>query len=178
MVSHTFIVRPPVEGVQEFKVITHNVGADYGRAGGAVVVVTSKSGTNQLRASLFEYLRNEKLDARNFFALAGGSKPPYKLNQFGASLGGPVVLPHYNGKSKTFFFTDYEGYREVFGSPLVVTVPTAAARAGNFQGVLVATSASNYLSNLQSATGIGICGWCAGGYRGRPGTRWPPNRPF
>ena len=85
--------------------------------------------------SLFEYLRNEKLDARNFFALAGGSKPPYKLNQFGASLGGPVMLPHYNGKSRTFFFTDYEGYREVFGSPLVVTVPTAAARAGNFQGL-------------------------------------------
>ena len=135
MVSHTFIVRPPVEGVQELKVLTNNAGAEYGRAGGAVVVVTSKSGTNQVRASLFEYLRNEKLDARNFFALAGGSKPPYKLNQFGANLGGPLVLPHYNGKSRTFFFTDYEGYREVFGSPLVVTVPTAAGRAGNFQGV-------------------------------------------
>lgn len=133
MISHTFIVRPPVEGVQEFKVLTNNAGAEYGRAGGAVVVVTSKSGTKELRGSLFEYLRNEKLDARNFFALAGGSKPPYKLNQFGASLGGPVMLPHYSGKNRTFFFTDYEGYREVFGSPLVVTVPTAAERAGNFQ---------------------------------------------
>ena len=135
MVSHTFVVRPAVEGVQEFKVLTNNAGAEYGRAGGAVVVVTSKSGTNELRGSLFEYLRNEKLDARNFFALAGGAKPPYKLNQFGASLGGPVTLPHYNGKNRTFFFTDYEGYREVFGSPLVVTVPTAAERLGNFQGV-------------------------------------------
>ena len=97
--------------------------------------MTSKSGTNRLRGSLFEYLRNEKLDARNFFALAGGPKPPYKLNQFGASLGGPVMLPHYSGKDRTFFFVDYEGYREVFGSPLVVTVPTAAERAGNFQGI-------------------------------------------
>jgi len=135
MISHTFVVRPPVEGVQEFKVLTNNAGAEYGRAGGAVVVVTSKSGTNRLRGSLFEYLRNETLDARNFFALAGGPKPPYKLNQFGASLGGPVMLPHYSGKDHTFFFVDYEGYREVFGSPLVVTVPTAAARAGNFQGI-------------------------------------------
>ena len=130
MVSHTFVVRPPVEGIQEFKVLTNNAGAEYGRAGGAVVVVvTSKSGTNRLRGSLFEYLRNEKLDARNFFALAGGPKPPYKLNQFGASLGGAVK------KDRTFFFVDYEGYREVFGSPLVVTVPTAAERTGNFQGI-------------------------------------------
>ncbi|MBV8820689.1 MAG: carboxypeptidase regulatory-like domain-containing protein, partial [Acidobacteriaceae bacterium] len=135
MISHTFIVRPPVEGIQEFKVVTNNAGAEFGRAGGAVVVLTSKSGTNQLRASLFEYLRNDMFDARNFFALATGPKPPYKLNQYGASLGGAVRLPHYNGKDRTFFFIDYEGYREVFGSPLVVTVPTAAERAGNFQGI-------------------------------------------
>jgi hypothetical protein len=129
MVSHTFVVRPPVEGVQEFKVLTNNAGAEYGRAGGAVVAVTSKSGTNRLRGSLFEYLRNEKLDARNFFALAGGPKPPYKLNQFGASLGGAVR------NDRTFFFVDYEGYREVAGSPLVVTVPTGAERTGNFAGI-------------------------------------------
>jgi hypothetical protein len=135
MISHTFIVRPPVEGVQEFKVLTNNAGAEYGRAGGAVVVVTSKSGGNELRGSLFEYLRNDKLDARNFFALAGGTKPPYKLNQFGGSLGGPVVLPGYRGKNRTFFFADYEAYREVFGSPLVVTVPTAAERLGDFRGI-------------------------------------------
>src|SRR4051794_2715991 len=134
MISHTFVVRPPVEGVQEFKVLTNNTGAEYGRAGGAVVLMTTKSGTNRVAGSLFEYLRNETLDARNFFARADGPKPPYKLNQFGGSLSGPVMLPHYSGKNRTFFFTDYEGYREVFGSPLVVTVPTAAERAGNFQG--------------------------------------------
>src|SRR5215470_3166124 len=130
MISHTFVVRPAVEGVQEFKVLTNNTGAEYGRAGGAVVLMTSKSGSNRLTGSLFEYLRNEALDARNFFALAGGPKPPYKLNQFGGSLGGPVRLPRYNGKDRTFFFADYEGYREVFGSPLVTTVPTAAERTG------------------------------------------------
>ena len=135
MISHTFVVRPSVDGIQEFKVLTNNPGAEYGRAAGAVVVVTSKSGTNQFHGSLFEYLRNDKLDARNFFALAGGPKPPYKLNQYGGSLGGPVMLPHYNGRDRTFFFVDYEGYREVFGSPLVVTVPTAAERTGNFQGI-------------------------------------------
>ena len=68
-------------------------GAEYGRAVGAVVVVTSKSGSNEFHGSLFEFLRNDKLDARNFFARADGPKPPYKLNQFGASLGGPVMLP-------------------------------------------------------------------------------------
>jgi len=136
MISHTFVVRPAVEGVQEFKVLTNNTGAEYGRAGGAVVLMTTKSGTNRLAGSVFEYLRNEATDARNFFALASGPKPPYKLNQFGGSLGGPVKLPHYNGKDRTFFFADYEGYREVFGSPLVTTVPTAAERAGNFQGIV------------------------------------------
>jgi len=135
MISHTFIVRPPVEGLQEFKVLTNNAGAEYGRAGGAVVVATTKSGTNQLHGSLFEYLRNDDLDARNFFALAGGPKPPYILNQYGASIGGPVKFPHYNGKDRTFYFVDYEGYREIFGSPVVTTVPTAAERAGNFRGI-------------------------------------------
>jgi Carboxypeptidase regulatory-like domain len=135
MISHTFVVRPPVEGIQEFKVLTNNTGAEYGRAGGAVVLMTSKSGNNRLAGSLFEYLRNDDLDAKNFFTLAGGPKPPYILNQFGASLGGPVKLPHYNGKDRTFFFMDYEGYREVLGSPVVSTVPTAASRNGNFQGI-------------------------------------------
>ena len=149
MVSHTFVVRPPVEGMQEFKVLTNNAGAEYGRAGGAVVVVTSKSGTNQSARIAVRIPAERNLDARNFFALGGGPKPPYKLNQFGASLGGPVLLPRYNGKDRTFFFVDYEGYREVFGSPLVVTVPTAAERAGNFQGIT-----ANGIYEPQSTTSI------------------------
>lgn len=130
MISQTFIVRPAVEGIQEFKVITNNAGAEYGRSVGAVVVVTSKSGTNSFRGSLFEFFRNEKLDARNFFARTDAPKPPFKLNQYGASFGGPLI------RNKTFFFVNYEGYREVFGDTQLVTVPVAQIRTGNFRGVV------------------------------------------
>ncbi len=78
-------------------------------------MVTTKSGGNQFHGSLFEFLRNDRLDARNFFARTDAPKPPFKLNQYGASLGGPVLLPGYNGRNRTFFFVNYEGYREVFG---------------------------------------------------------------
>ncbi len=137
MISQTFIVRPAVEGIQEFKVLTNNPGAEYSRSVGAVVVVTTKSGGNQFHGSLFEFLRNEKLDARNFFARTDAPKPPFKLNQYGASLGGPVLFPKYNGRNRMFFFLNYEGYREVFGDTQLQTVPVAAIRAGNFTGVKV-----------------------------------------
>ncbi len=136
MISQTFIVRPSVEGIHEFKVLTNNAGAEYGRSVGAVVVVTSKSGGNQFRGSLFEFLRNERLDARNFFARSSAPKPPFKLNQYGASLGGPVRLPGYDGRNRTFFFANYEGYREVFGDTQLVTVPIAQIRTGDFRGVV------------------------------------------
>src|SRR5437879_894527 len=100
-----------------------------------VVGVTTKSGINDVHVSLFEFLRNEKLDARNFFARTDARKPPFKLNQYGASLGGPVLFPKYNGRNRTFFFVNYEGYREVFGDTQLQTVPVAAIRAGNFAGV-------------------------------------------
>ncbi len=130
MISQTFVVRPAVEGIQEFKVLTNNAGAEYGRSVGAVVVVTSKSGSNQFRGTLFEFLRNERLDARNFFARPDAGKPPFKLNQFGASLGGPIK------RNRSFFFANYEGYREIFGDTQVVTVPVAQIRAGDFRGVV------------------------------------------
>ncbi|MEO8128588.1 MAG: TonB-dependent receptor, partial [Bryobacteraceae bacterium] len=130
MISQTFIVRPSVEGIQEFKVLTNNAGAEYGRSVGAIVVVTTKSGGNQFHGSLFEFLRNEKLDAKNFFARSDVGKPPFKLNQYGASLGGPIR------RNKTFFFADYEGYREIFGDTQVQTVPVAQIRTGDFRGVV------------------------------------------
>ena len=130
MISQTFIVRPAVEGIQEFKVVTNNAGAEYGRTIGAVVVVTTKSGSNQFRGTLFEFLRNEQLDARNFFARPDAAKPPFKLNQYGASLGGPII------RNRTFFFANYEGYREVFGDTQVVTVPVEQIRGGDFRGVV------------------------------------------
>ncbi|MBM3783752.1 MAG: TonB-dependent receptor [Acidobacteria bacterium] len=129
MISQTFIVRPAVEGIQEFKVLTNNSGAEYGRSAGAVVVITSKSGSNEFHGSVFEFLRNEVFDSRNFFARTDAPKPPFKLNQYGVALGGPIR------RNKTFFFADYEGYREIFGDTQLVTVPTAAMKGGDFRGV-------------------------------------------
>ncbi|HEY3456445.1 MAG TPA: TonB-dependent receptor [Bryobacteraceae bacterium] len=129
MISQTFVVRPPVEGVQEFKAITNNAGAEYGRAGGAVLVTSTKSGGNSFHGSAFEYMRNSSLDAKNFFDRADLPIPQYQLNQFGASVSGPIVRNH------TFFFADYEGYREKQGQTKVITVPTIAAKTGNFAGV-------------------------------------------
>ncbi|MFN7545425.1 MAG: carboxypeptidase regulatory-like domain-containing protein, partial [Acidobacteriota bacterium] len=130
MISQTFIVRPAVEGIQEFKVLTNTAGAEYGRSAGAVVVITSKSGSNEFHGSLFHFLRNEAFDARNFFARPDAPKPPFKLNQYGVALGGPVK------RNKTFFFADYEGYREVFGDTQLLTVPLPAMKAGDFRGVV------------------------------------------
>jgi hypothetical protein len=129
MISQTFVVRPPVEGVQEFKAITNNAGAEYGRAGGAVLVTSTKSGGNQVHGSAFEYLRNSALDSKNFFDRADRPIPEYQLNQFGGSVSGPVI------RNKTFFFADYEGYREKQGQTKVITVPTAAEKLGNFAGI-------------------------------------------
>jgi hypothetical protein len=129
MISQTFVVRPAIEGVQEFKAITNNAGAEYGRAGGAVLVTSTKSGSNQVHGSAFEFLRNSAMDAKNFFDRADLPIPEYQLNQFGGSAGGPII------KNKTFFFADYEGYREKQGQTKVITVPTAAAKGGNFAGV-------------------------------------------
>jgi hypothetical protein len=129
MISQTFVVRPAVEGVQEFKAITNNAGAEYGRAGGAVLVTSTKSGGNNVHGSAFEYLRNSALDAKNFFDRADQPIPVYQLNQFGGSVGGPII------RNKTFFFADYEGYREKQGQTKVITVPTAAEKSGNFSGV-------------------------------------------
>src|ERR1700720_4036791 len=130
MIAQTFIVRPTVDGLQEFKVLTNNAGAEFGRAGGAVVITSTKSGSNQFHGSLFEFLRNSDLDAKNFFDRPNPFPiPEYRLNDFGATTGGPII------KNRTFFFVDYEATRERQGQTVVTTVPTAAMKAGNFQGV-------------------------------------------
>jgi hypothetical protein len=126
-------LRPAVEAVREFKIQTNLYSADIGRNSGAVVDVITKSGTNQLHGSLFEFLRNSAMDARNFFSPKGTAFPSFRLNQFGGSFGGPVVLPKiYNGKDHTFFFVDYEGYRRDSQTLLLGNVPTLAMRRGDF----------------------------------------------
>src|SRR5436190_2487710 len=112
-----------VDAVREYNVLGHSYGAEYGkRSGGQVTVVTS-SGTNQWHGAAFEYLRNNKLDARNFFSNTEGA-PPFKRNQFGGSLGGPIV------RDKMFVFGTYEGFRERLNDDTTAIVPSARARQG------------------------------------------------
>ena len=126
---------PPVETVAEVKIMANSYPAEYGGSNGGVIVATTKSGTNQLHGSLFEYLRNEKLDAANFFApIQDGrkQKAPLRYNVFGGAIGGPVEIPKlYKGKDKTFFFFAYEGSRRRDGAIRTLTVPTALQRSGD-----------------------------------------------
>jgi len=129
-----FVVLPPPDAIQEFKVQTSDYSAQFGRAGGAILNATIKSGTNTLHGSAWEYLRNDKLDAADWFEDAGGiQKGEYRQNQFGFSIGGPVVIPHvYNGKNKVFFFGDYEGLRVRQGTVFTNSVPTNAERNSGY----------------------------------------------
>ena len=110
-----------VEAVQEFNVLRDNYGAEYGKHPGAQVNIVTQSGTNLWHGSLYEFLRNNALDARNYFDL--GSAPPFQRNQFGGALGGPIQ------KDKTFFFVNYEGFRQNLHQTSVAFVPDLASRA-------------------------------------------------
>lgn len=127
---------PPVETVAEVKIMANGYAAEYGGSNGGVIVATTKSGTNKLRGSLFEYVRNEKFDAANFFApIQNGvkTKAPLRYNVFGGTIGGPVWFPKlYNGRDKTFFFFAYEGSRRRDGAIRTLTVPSAIERAGDY----------------------------------------------
>lgn len=123
---NTFGVRPPVDAIHEFEMLTSSYDAAFGRAPGAQVNVVLKSGGNNFHGSLFEFHRNGALDARNFFAPATEPKPKYMRNQFGGSLGGPIK------HDRTFFFGDYEGTRWREGITRITNVPTAQERAGDF----------------------------------------------
>ena len=123
-------VKPSIDAVGEFKVITNNLSAEYGGRMGGAVLVTIKSGTNELHGTAYEFLRNDKFDASNFFAnLNGAPKPEYRQNQFGGTLGGPIR------KNKLFLFGSFEGTRIRSGTSSISTVPTAAERSGNFSQV-------------------------------------------
>ncbi len=129
----SIVLRPAVEAVREFKIQTNMYSADVGRNSGAVVDVVTKSGTNDFHGSAFEFLRNSAMDARNFFSPKGTAFPSFRLNQYGFSFGGPVILPKlYNGKNRTFFFVDYEGYRRASQQLLLGNIPTAKMRTGDF----------------------------------------------
>src|SRR6266852_3480759 len=111
-----------VEGIREFTVLTHNYGAEFGHSAGGVVNAVTRSGTNQFHGSLYEFLRNNKLDARDFFQV--GAIAPFRRNQFGGAIGGPVK------KEKMFFFSNYEGFRQSLALPFTSNVPNLNARQG------------------------------------------------
>ena len=127
-------VSPNLDAIQEFKLETSGYSAEYGRFGGGVINVVLKGGANQLHGTLFEFLRNDKLDARNFFAT---QKSELRRNQFGAMVSGPVRLPKlYNGRDRTFFLFSWESYRDAGGNIQLSRVPTALERDGDFSQTL------------------------------------------
>src|SRR6185312_13014146 len=128
---------PTQDSLQEFKVQTNNLSPEYGRFAGGVVNFTTKSGTNELHGSAWEFLRNKVLNANDFFNnSAGVGRPAFTQNQFGFNVGGPVYIPKvYDGRNKTFFFVDYEGFRLRQGQSFKETVPTAAERSGDLSAL-------------------------------------------
>jgi hypothetical protein len=127
---------PSPDALQEFQMLTNTYDAQYGRASGGVIFAVTKSGTNQVHGGIWEFLRNDALNARNYFNPAStGPKPFLRQNQFGGSIGGPVVLPMYGGKNRTFFFVSYQGLRISQQTDDVSTPPTASQLAGNFAGL-------------------------------------------
>jgi Carboxypeptidase regulatory-like domain/TonB dependent receptor len=129
-----FVVLPPVDAIQEFKVQTTGFSAQFGRSGAAVLNATIKSGTNELHGTLWEFLRNDKFDAADYFENANGiKKGEYRQNQFGLSGGGPVRIPHlFDGRNKVFFFGDYEGLRRIQGTVHSGGVPSLLERNSGF----------------------------------------------
>jgi len=129
---------PPISSIQEFKVDNSTFSAEYGRNSGAIVNIATRRGGNQIHGELLEYFRNDALDARNFFNFTSDRPPPFKRNQFGGSIGGPILLPNfgeggsplsYNGKNRTFFFFSYEGLRQRQGVDVNTLILSDVQRA-------------------------------------------------
>jgi len=149
----TAAIHPSVDAIQEFKIQT-NTNAQYGAAAGANVNVMIKSGTNQLHGTLYEFLRNDKLDARPYFAQ---QKTPYRQNQFGFTVGGPVLIPKiYSGKNRTFWFFNYEGNRIRQGNSSFQTIPTPAMIAGDLSKTLTGAAAPQIYNPLTARVVNGV----------------------
>ncbi len=152
-------IEPVIDSVQEFKVQTSTFSAEFGQSAGAVVNVTTKSGTNQLHGSAFEFLRNSFFDAAPYFQPPRTTNPQFIQNQFGATLGGPII------KDRTFFFFGWQSSREVNAAPQVTSVPTDAQKAGQF-----ATPIYDPGSTVPNPNGTGYV------RSGFPGNRVPLDR--
>ena len=133
---NTYVILPSIDALQEFKVQTGVYPAEFGRNATQINVLT-KSGTNQYHGTLFEFLRNDKLDAKNYaFTAARPPKDPFKWNQYGFTLGGPVWIPKiFRGRDKLFFMANYEAFRQRRSVQSIYSIPTAAMHAGDFSGI-------------------------------------------
>src|SRR5208337_4546165 len=157
-------IQPTPDSIAEFRVITNTFDAEYGRNSGSVVNVITKSGTNKLHGNIYEYFRNTVLDAQGYFNTV---KPQFNQNQFGGTLGGPVI------KDRSFFFVSYEGRRVRQGTPGgVVVVPTAAERTGDFSGVGGFANGGGISEQFVADVLNGRPG-CANAIRGVPGAQAP-----
>jgi len=138
---------PTIEGVEEFRIQTNSYSAEYGRSGGGVLTIATKSGTNELHGSVFNFLRNNKMDANNFFANRSGQElGTFQRNEFGFSIGGPII------KNKTFYFNAYEGRRQRQQTLRNMTLPTDLQKAGDFSQTLATNGQLRIIHNPFSAT--------------------------
>ncbi len=139
-------INPGVDSVEEFKVQSGGMSAEYGFTAGGVINMVTRSGTNKLHGSVYEFFRNDALDARNTFATV---KPPFRYNQFGASVGGPVI------KDRTFFFGNWEEYRYRRSTPRIASFPTIGQRDGNFSDLFNANGTLIPIFDPASTQGSG-----------------------
>lgn len=145
---------PPLETVQEFKVLTNSFSSEFGRSGGGVLTVATRSGTNQLHGAAYEFLRNDKLNANAWASnRLGLARNPFRRNEYGFAVGGPVVIPRlYDGRNRTFFFTNLEWIPQRSPDNNLLTVPTALERNGDFSRTV--TTAGQQIRIFDPATTV------------------------
>jgi len=165
-----FNIMPSIDAVAEFRALTSNYSADYGLNSGATLSLVFKSGQSTFHGAAWEFVRNNALDAANFFTNAAGQQPAeLRYNVFGFNIGGPVILPHYNhDRNKTFFFYNGEWRREIQGAVATTQVPSAAMESGVFPSnipIYVPTAASVNPTELSRFTSLGLV----------PGQQFPNN---
>lgn len=167
-INNVISFSPPISSIQEFKVDNSTFSAEYGRNSGAIVNIATRQGTNKFHGELFEFFRNDALGARNFFNFTSSQPPPFKRNQFGGAVGGPLLLPRfgqgspttgYNGRNRTFFFA-YEGLRQRQGIDLNSLVLSDQQRASAsdpvIRGLLDLIPRANFTDSSGTARFIGL----------------------
>src|ERR1700734_1940265 len=139
-----FVLKPPIDAIAEFKILTHNANAEFGRNTGSTTNIVTRSGSNSFHGAAWEFLRNDAMDASDYFTQ---SVEPLKQNQFGATFGGPII------KDKTFFFGYYEGFRNRQGETVPATVPSLAERQGNFAELCTSGFTNGFCNDPNPADG-------------------------